>query len=80
VLNLPQTTVSRQLAVLRNAGLVEDEREGTWIKYSICVSGKSLDKQVLNLIKNFSNKDKQLRADLKSFDEKSQKCELVIFD
>ena len=35
VLDMPQGKVSRHLAVLRRAGLVEDERRGTWIHYSL---------------------------------------------
>ncbi|WP_084417535.1 ArsR/SmtB family transcription factor [Chrysiogenes arsenatis] len=35
VLSLPQSTVSRHLAVLRGAGLVEDRRHGTWMWYSL---------------------------------------------
>jgi ArsR family transcriptional regulator len=35
VLELPQPTVSRQLAILRAAGLVEDRREGTWVYYRL---------------------------------------------
>ena len=35
VLDMPQGKVSRHLAVLRRAGLVDDERKGTWIHYSL---------------------------------------------
>lgn len=35
VLRMPQGKVSRHLAVLKNAGLVTDRREGTWIHYSM---------------------------------------------
>ena len=34
-LGLPQPTVSRQLATLRAAGLVEDRRDGTWVYYRL---------------------------------------------
>jgi ArsR family transcriptional regulator len=34
-LELPQPTVSRQLAILRAAGLVADRREGTWVYYRL---------------------------------------------
>lgn len=34
-LNLPQSTTSRHLAYLRNAGLVDDRRRGVWIFYKI---------------------------------------------
>lgn len=32
-LDLPQSTVSRHLAHLRNAGLVDDRRQGVWMHY-----------------------------------------------
>ena len=34
-LNLPQSTVSRHLALLRKTGWVNDRRYGVWIYYSI---------------------------------------------
>ena len=35
VLNLPQSTVSRHLAYLRNAGWVAGRRQGLWMYYRI---------------------------------------------
>tara|TARA_Y100000588_G_scaffold108582_1_gene119020 strand:+ start:68 stop:433 length:366 start_codon:yes stop_codon:yes gene_type:complete len=35
VLDVPQGQVSRHLAILKQAQLVEDRREGTWIYYSL---------------------------------------------
>lgn len=35
VLDLPQSTVSRQLGALRHAGLVRAERNGTWVHYAL---------------------------------------------
>ncbi len=35
VLELPQSTVSRHLAYLRNAGLVRDHRKGVWMFYRL---------------------------------------------
>jgi ArsR family transcriptional regulator, arsenate/arsenite/antimonite-responsive transcriptional repressor len=35
VLGIPQPTVSRHLAALRHAGLVEDSRQGTRVVYSL---------------------------------------------
>jgi ArsR family transcriptional regulator len=34
-LDLPQSTVSRHLATLRNAGLVDDRRQGIWMYYRL---------------------------------------------
>ncbi|MBC8318524.1 MAG: metalloregulator ArsR/SmtB family transcription factor [Desulfobulbaceae bacterium] len=35
VLDLPQSTVSRHLGYLRNAGLVYDQRKGVWMYYRL---------------------------------------------
>lgn len=34
-LKLPQSTVSRHLSYLRNAGLVDDRRQGVWMYYRV---------------------------------------------
>jgi ArsR family transcriptional regulator len=34
-LDLPQSTVSRHLACLRNSGLVDDRRQGLWMYYKV---------------------------------------------
>lgn len=34
-LDLPQSNVSRQLAILRASGLVGDRRDGTWVHYRL---------------------------------------------
>ena len=34
-LDLPQSTISRHLGVLRNAGLVETRRDGKWMHYRL---------------------------------------------
>lgn len=42
VLELPQSTVSRHLATLRNAGLVEDRRQGVWMYYRLMTPATDL--------------------------------------
>lgn len=41
-LELPQSTVSRHLAFLRNAGLVQDRRQGVWMFYRLSGCGDPL--------------------------------------
>ncbi len=50
ILKMEQSRVSHQLRVLRNAGLVEDRREGKWIIYRIH-PGKR--KKLLGLFRTF---------------------------
>lgn len=56
-LELPQSTISRHLSYLRNAGLVVDRRQGKWMYYKIMI-GKVGDASLLfNLlsVKLFEN-------------------------
>jgi len=52
VLQLPQSTVSRHLAYLKNAGWVDDRRCGVWMYYSIAGNGTELQKGLLENLKN----------------------------
>ncbi len=56
VLRLPQSTVSRHLAYLRNAGLISDRREGVWMYYRLeeqlkAIEGKSWASLLAQLLK-----------------------------
>lgn len=42
VLQLPQSTVSRHLALLKNAGWVTDRRQGLWMYYRLADEGLPL--------------------------------------
>jgi ArsR family transcriptional regulator len=50
ILDLPQSTVSRHLAYLRHAGLVEDRRQGIWMFYSLIRNGAPLEQDLLALL------------------------------
>ena len=52
VLQLPQSTVSRHLAYLKNAGWVEDRRCGVWMYYSIVDQGRELHIGLLTNLRN----------------------------
>jgi len=43
VLQLPQSTVSRHLAYLRNTGLVDDRRQGVWMYYRLTIPEGDLE-------------------------------------
>ena len=63
VLQLPQSTVSRHLAYLRDSGLVVDTRKGVWMYYRI----KTEDKLAVNLLENLKEllKDNQGAAEVR---------------
>lgn len=50
ILDLPQSTVSRHLAYLRNNGLVADRREGVWMYYRLTEAGDGFKADLLALL------------------------------
>ena len=53
VLQMPQSTVSRQLSLLKNAGWLKDRREGVWIHYSINRSLGAIQQFLIPVLRNF---------------------------
>lgn len=62
ILKLSQPTVSGHLRVLKEAGLVKDEKNGLWVTYSI--RRDKLNNDVLAILMNL-DKDNKIRQDLK---------------
>ncbi len=50
ILELPQSTASRHLGILKNARLVEDRRDGTWAHYSLAKGQNALTDQLLAVL------------------------------
>ena len=63
VLQLPQSTVSRQLSLLKNAGWLKDRREGVWILYSITRSLGPIQQFLLPVLRNFLPSAEAARED-----------------
>jgi ArsR family transcriptional regulator len=64
VLGLSQSTVSGHLRVLKEAELVEDEKDGLWVEYRLSRDSKFND-AVLTLLLETMKSDKKLIADRK---------------
>lgn len=63
-LNITQTRASRNLGILRNAGLVKDKREGLWVHYSLNLQGAPEPiRELLELIKGILNDDPIITSD-----------------
>lgn len=63
-LGLQQSTASRQLSVLRAAGVVEARREASWVYYRLAPQADELCKrQLTELARGFAKKD-TLRRDV----------------
>lgn len=50
ILDLPQSTASRHLAILKNADLVVDRREGPWVHYSLAKEHSAITDQLLEVL------------------------------
>ena len=55
-LGLTQAKVSRHLAVLKNAGFVQDRRKGLWIFYSLSSPRNELEKSIHKYLREYFTK------------------------
>lgn len=76
VLDMPQGKVSRHLAVLRRAGLVDDERQGTWIHYSLSRQATPLMRRLRAYLKGEARPHKVSCCDLERLQERCD-CEEI---
>ncbi len=63
VLQLPQSTVSRHLNILRNSGLVDSERRGKWVYYRF-VNNETQVIALADMLRKGGASDSQLQRDL----------------
>jgi ArsR family transcriptional regulator len=63
VLQLPQSTVSRHLAHLKNAGWLRDRREGVWSYYALTQPLPTLLQALLPILERFLRDEPLVRAD-----------------
>lgn len=69
VLDLPQSTISRQLMRLRSARLVMDSRSSMWVNYAIDDSKNELRDELLAVMRKAWAADPELVADKKKFNK-----------
>lgn len=66
VLNIRQLSVSTHLSILKNAGLIQDERNGQWIDYCLCREKINKYSPVIQAtIMNWLNDDPVMHSDRK---------------
>ena len=63
VLRMPQPKVSRHLAYLRKAGLVESQRDGLWIHYSLTGARSGFHKKLVACLESCFDEVPEIRAD-----------------
>lgn len=64
ILGGPQPKISRHLAYLRSAGIVEARREGKWMHYRIVMPPHIGASQILRQTLDWLKDEKQMQADL----------------
>jgi len=69
VLDLPQSTVSRHLAYLRNAGLVTDQRKGVWMYYRLPEELTEFSAGIFNVLQPAANDSQQAVVDRQRLNE-----------
>jgi len=52
-LGLMQAKISRHLTILKNAGLVQDRRQGLWMFYSLAEPKNELEKSIQKYLKEY---------------------------
>ena len=63
-LGVSQPNASRQLGILRAAGVVDSRREGSWVHYSIADQPDALRKRHLRAVVRGFAEDAALRAEI----------------
>lgn len=63
-LGLSQPNASRQLGILRTAGLVESRRSGTWIDHRLALQEHAVVERLVSLLTDTFRAKRMLRADL----------------
>jgi ArsR family transcriptional regulator len=64
VLDMPQSTVSRHLAYLKNAGLITGKRQGVWMYYQLAKADSDLHAGLIALLKSQLPEILQTKADM----------------
>jgi ArsR family transcriptional regulator len=63
-LSLSQPNASRQLGILRNAGLVDTRRDGSWVYYRLVAQDDAVVQEVVDSLARAFGAKRTLRSDL----------------
>lgn len=63
ILGLPQSTISRHLAYMRRAGLVQARREGKWMHYRLAAPKQQAVQGILREVLNSFKSDREMERD-----------------
>ncbi len=73
VLDLPQPNISRHLTYLKNAGLVQDRREGPRIYYSLVLDRAGIHKDLFPFLSGYFKQSKVLKDDLRKLNRAGER-------
>jgi len=62
---MPQSTISRHLAYMKNAGLVKGRRRGVWMYYRLAVGNSGLHEKLLTILASWLPQTVEAKSDLK---------------
>ncbi|MCJ7665840.1 MAG: metalloregulator ArsR/SmtB family transcription factor [Actinobacteria bacterium] len=65
IIGLSQPTISSHLKLLENAGLLESYKNGLWVNYNISSQLDPSSSEILEIIYNDLEKDKQILSDMR---------------
>ena len=80
LLKLSFSTVSKHLSILKEAGLIDSEKEGKWVNYKINDDDLPREiKKILNQVLSYISKDEQIKEDFKiaRFLDKNKICHIT---
>lgn len=63
ILGLAQSSVSRHLSILRDAGLIADEKDGLWVEYSLAGSTDDVLATIMTGLRRWENSDTLILRD-----------------
>lgn len=69
VMGFTQTKVSRHLSYLKNAGLLQDRRQGLWMLYRISAAATAEDRMALELVRSIAASNPVAREDVRRLEE-----------
>ena len=63
LMGIAQSSVSRHLAILRDAGLVDDKKNGQWTSYSLSAGTDDAVVTLITSLRRWGNDDPQVTTD-----------------
>ncbi len=63
ILGIAQSSVSRHLGILRDAGLLTDDKDGLWVNYSLAPGKDEVSATILKNFRRWGTSDPQFQDD-----------------